>query len=40
MTSPEGDQQANGVAEVGVRDIKAQTRILRSQLEERLGSRT
>ena len=28
MTSPEGD----------VREIKAQTRILRSQLEQRLGS--
>ena len=25
MTSPEGDHQANGVAEVGVREIKAQT---------------
>ena len=34
MTSPEGDHQ-----EVGVREIKAQTRILRSQLEQRLGSR-
>ena len=31
MTSPEGDHQANGLAEVGVREIKAQT-ILRSQL--------
>ena len=40
MTSPEGDHQANGLAEVGVREIKAQTRILRSQLEQRLGSRT
>ena len=39
MTSPEGDHQANGFAEVGVREIKAQTRILRSQLEQRLGSR-
>ena len=39
MTSPEGDHQANGLAEVGVREIKAQTRILRSQLEQRLGSR-
>ena len=35
MTSPEGDRQANGLAEVGVREIKAQT----SQLEQRLGSR-
>ena len=34
MTSPEGDH-----AEVGVRAIKAQTRILRSQLEQRFGSR-
>ena len=40
MASPEGDHQANGLAEVGVREIKAQTRILRSQLEERLGNRT
>ena len=39
MTSPEGGHQANGLAEVGVREIKAQTRILRSQLEQRLGSR-
>ena len=40
MTSPDGDHQANGLAEVGVREIKAQTRILRSQLEQRLGNRT
>ena len=39
MTSPEGDHQANGVAELGVREIKDQTRILRSQLEQRLGIR-
>ena len=39
MTSPEGDHAANGLAEAGVREIKAQTRILRSQLEERLGGR-
>ena len=39
MTSPEGDHQANGLAEVGVREIKAQTRTLRSQLEQRLGKR-
>ena len=39
MTSPEGDHAANGLAEVGVREIKAQTRILRSQLEQRLGNR-
>ena len=40
MTSPEGDHAANGLAEVGVREIEAQTRILRSQLEQRLGNRT
>ena len=40
MTSPEGDHQANGLAEVGVREIKAQTRILRRQLEERWRNRT
>ena len=39
MRSPEGDHQANGIAEVGVREIKVQTRTLRSQLEQRLGSR-
>ena len=39
LTSPEGDLAANGLAEVGVREIKAQTRILRSQLEQRLGNR-
>ena len=32
MTSPEGDQQANGLAEVDVREIKAQTRIFRCSL--------
>ena len=30
MTSLDGDHQTNGLAEVGVREIKAQTRILRS----------
>ena len=40
MTFPEGDHAENGLAEVGVRVIKAQTRILRSQLEQRLGNRT
>ena len=39
MTSPEGDHAANGLAEVGVREIKAQTRTLMSQLVQRLGSR-
>ena len=40
MMSPEGDRAANGLAEVGVREIKAQTRILRSQLDQRLGNRS
>ena len=40
MTSPEGDHAANGLAEVGVREIKAPTRIMRSQLEQRVGNRT
>ena len=31
MTSPEADHQANGLAEVGVLEIRAQTWILRSQ---------
>ena len=35
-TFPEGDHQANGLAKVGVREIKAQTR-MRSQLEQGLG---
>ena len=39
MTSPEGDRAPNGFAEVGVHEIQAQTRILRSQLEQRLGNR-
>ena len=39
MTSPEGDHAAKGLAEVCVREIKALTRILRSQLEQRHGSR-
>ena len=33
--SPEGDHAANGLAEVGVREVKAQTRVLKSHLEER-----
>eukprot|EP00971_Amphidinium_carterae_P342489 6481817-Amphidinium_carterae.2 len=32
-----GDHQANGLAEAGVREVKAQARILKSHLEERLG---
>ena len=39
MSSPEGDHAASGLAEVGVLEIKAQTRILRSLLEQRLGDR-
>ena len=34
---PEGDHAANGLAEVAVREIKAQTRVLKSHLEQRLG---
>ena len=34
--SPEGDHAANGLAEVGVREVKAKTRVLKSHLEERL----
>ena len=36
MTSPEGDHAASGLAEIGVREIEAQTSIL----EQRLGNRT
>ena len=39
MTSPEGYHQTKGFAEVGVREIKAQTKILRSQVDQRLVSR-
>ena len=38
-TSPEGDSAANGLAEGAVREVKAQVRVLRSQLEQRLGER-
>ena len=38
-TSPEGDSSANGLAEGAVREVKAQVRVLRSQLEQRLGER-
>ena len=38
-SSPEGDHAANGLAEVGVREIKGQVRTLRSQLEANLGAR-
>ena len=36
QASPEGDHAANGLAEVGVREVKAQTRVQKSHLEERL----
>ena len=36
QASLEGDHAANGLAEVGVREVKAQTRVLKSHLEERL----
>ena len=36
QASPEGDHAANGLSEVGVREVKAQTRLLKSHLEERL----
>ena len=35
QASPEGDHAANGLAEVGVREVKAQTRVLKSHLKER-----
>ena len=38
-TSPEGDHQANGLAEVGVREVKGQVRVLRCQLETHLKTR-
>ena len=31
--SPEGDHSANAMAELGVREIKSQVRVIRSQLE-------
>ena len=33
QASPEGDHAANGLAEVGVREVKAQTRVLKRQLD-------
>ena len=36
QASPEGDHAANGLAEVVLREVKAQTRVLKSHLEERL----
>ncbi|CAE7854404.1 GIP [Symbiodinium necroappetens] len=35
--SPEEDHQANGLAEVAVREVKRQVRVLKSSLEEKLG---
>ena len=34
QASPEGDHAANGLAEVGVRELESQTRVLKSHLEE------
>ena len=39
MRSPEGDHAADGLAKVSASEIKAQSRILRSQLEQRLCDR-
>ena len=36
QASPEGDHAANGLAEVCAREVKAQSRVLKSLLEERL----
>ena len=36
QANPEGDHAANGLAECGVREVKAQTRVLKSHLDERL----
>ena len=36
QANPEGDHAANGLAEVGVREVKAQTRVLKSHLEDGL----
>ena len=36
QASPEGDYAPNGLAEVGVREVKAQTRVPKIHLEERL----
>ena len=38
-SSPQGDHQANGMAESGVRECKGQTRAVRSQLESHYGVR-
>ena len=36
QASPEGDHAANGLAEVGVREVKAQTGVLKIHLKQRL----
>ena len=36
QANPEGDHAANGVADVGVREVKAQTRVLKSHMEAKL----
>ena len=38
-TSPEGDHSANGLAEIGVREIKCQVRVIRSQVQSNLKAR-
>ena len=38
-TSPEGDRQANGLAEAAVREIKGQVRVLRDHIESEYGAR-
>ena len=37
--SPEGDHAAHGLADIGVREAKGQTRVIRSHLESKLGTR-
>ena len=39
QTSPEGDHQANGMAESAVRELKRQMRVLRLATEDKLGKR-
>ena len=36
-TSPEGGSQASGAAEAAVREMKNQTRVLRSEMQEKYG---
>ena len=37
--SPQGDSRANGLAEVGVREVKNQTRVLLSELQTNYGGK-